>query len=135
MSQKMKYKRISSIEKGRTSEEIITNYLVSKKYKILERNFRTNFGEIDIIAEKNDYLIFIEVKSQFKRGGFLAEERINREKREKIFKVAKYFLIKNFGKLSKIKGIRFDVIVFEFPKGEIRHYESAFYQERDFNRY
>ncbi len=131
----MQLKKLNSKEKGKEAEDRITDYLISKGYTIIERNFKTTFGEIDIIAEKNNCLIFIEVKSLFREISFLSEEKINRKKREKILKVAEYFLIKNLRKFSKIEGIRFDVIIYEFSKGEIRHYESAFHQERNFNRY
>jgi putative endonuclease len=139
MLSKMKIKelfqRVTSKEKGEKAEELAVEYLISKGFEILEKNYRTSFGEIDIIAKKKTTLIFVEVKSEFGEDEFLAEEKVDFRKREKILKVAEYFLLKNFQKLSKIKEIRFDVIVVRIRKGEIVHYESAFYKERNSTRY
>lgn len=129
------FKNFTSKEKGAKAEDLAVEYLVSKGFKILERNFRTTFGEIDIIAKKKSTLIFVEVKSEFSGDGFLAEEKIDKRKKEKILKVAEFFLVKNFQKLSKIKEIRFDVIVVRGIKEEIVHYESVFYKEGNFEGY
>ena len=53
-------------EKGRLAEEISTRLLVKKGYTILRGNFRHRRTEIDIIAKKNDTLVFVEVKSCFR---------------------------------------------------------------------
>jgi putative endonuclease len=129
------FQKLTSKEKGKKAEELALEYLISKGFEILEKNYKTSFGEIDIIAKKKNILVFVEVKSEFGEDEFLAEEKVDFRKREKILKVAEYFLLKNFQKLSKIKEIRFDVIVLRTRKGEIIHYESAFYKERDFTRY
>ncbi len=55
---------IDNKEKGRIGEELATKYLKSNGYNVLERNYRTNMGEIDIIAIKSNLLIFIEVKTR-----------------------------------------------------------------------
>ena len=52
-------------EKGRLAEEISTRLLVKKGYTIFRRNFRHRRTEIDIIAKKNDTLVFVEVKAAF----------------------------------------------------------------------
>jgi len=129
------FQKLTSKEKGKKAEELALEHLISKGFEILEKNYKTSFGEIDIIAKKKNILVFVEVKSEFGEDEFLAEEKVDFRKREKILKVAEYFLLKNFQKLSKIKEIRFDVIVLRTRKGEIIHYESAFYKERDFTRY
>lgn len=58
-------------EKGRLAEEISTRLLVKKGYTILRRNFRHRRAEIDIIAHKNDTLLFIEVKGCFRSNPIL----------------------------------------------------------------
>lgn len=128
------FQELTSKEKGAKAEDFAANYLCSKGYKILERNFKAPFGEIDIIAQKKETLIFVEVKSEFSNEELLAEEKVNLRKREKIFKVAEYFLLKNSEKLSKIKEIRFDVMVVKGKSGEVIHYESAFFKERNLSR-
>lgn len=49
---------------ARLGEDIATNYLQKKGYRILERNFRKGYGEIDIIAVKDNTLVFVEVKTR-----------------------------------------------------------------------
>jgi putative endonuclease len=135
MSLKNFFSKISSKKKGEKAEKIAENYLISKGYKILERNYRTKFGEIDIIAQKKKLLVFVEVKSEFGKPKFFAEEKVDFKKQEKISRVAEHFLLKNSKNLSKIEEIRFDVIVVRLDnKEEVIHYESAFYKERDFTR-
>ena len=55
---------MNNIQKGRAGEMIALKYLIDNKANILETNYRINSGEIDIIAEINDELVFIEVKSR-----------------------------------------------------------------------
>ena len=55
---------MNNIQKGRAGEMIALKYLIDNKANILETNYRINSGEIDIIAELNDELVFIEVKSR-----------------------------------------------------------------------
>ena len=47
---------------GKDGEEIAAKFLLDKGYNILEKNYYTRFGEIDLIASKNDILVFVEVK-------------------------------------------------------------------------
>ncbi len=56
---------MSNIEIGRKGEEIATKYLKKRGYEILERNFKSKrWGEIDIVAIKDDVLVFVEVKAR-----------------------------------------------------------------------
>jgi len=127
MNLKNFFSKFSSKKKGEKAEKIAENYLISKGYKILERNYRTKFGEIDIIAQKKKLLVFVEVKSEFGEPKFFAEEKVNFKKQGKISRVAEHFLLKNSKNLSKIEEIRFDVIVVRLDnKEEVIHYESAF---------
>ena len=58
---------MNNIQKGRAGEMIALKYLIDNKANILETNYRINSGEIDIIAEINDELVFIEVKSRTRK--------------------------------------------------------------------
>ena len=58
-------------EKGRLAENISTRLLVKKGYTILRRNFRHRRTEIDIIAKKNDTIVFVEVKGCFRSNPIL----------------------------------------------------------------
>jgi putative endonuclease len=53
----------SHISTGRLGEELAVRYLKEKKFRIIERNYRKKWGELDIVAQKDDVLHFIEVKS------------------------------------------------------------------------
>lgn len=120
-------KGFSSREKGIYGETLVEEYLTSKGFEIIERNYKTKIGEIDLIVRKGDLLIFVEVKSDFKEYELICEEKINLKKKRKILSVAEQFLIKNSQFLSKIKEIRFDVVVVK--NGRIVHYENAFTQD------
>ena len=52
------------IDTGKSGEKIAMNFLKKKGYRILETNFRCREGEIDIVAEQKDYLVFVEVYTE-----------------------------------------------------------------------
>jgi len=112
----------NSKDKGKESEDLACDYLKSKNYRIIERNFRTRRGEIDIIAEKDGVLIFVEVRS-LRKGLFNPIESIGRRKLERIIKAAKYYLMKRRNAVC-----RFDVIgiIGDGEERSIEHIENAF---------
>lgn len=77
---------------GDLGEKLAEKYLKKEGYEIIEKNFRTRFGEIDIIAIDEDTLVFVEVKA--KRGDRFGDpgEMITPQKIEKIKRTAKHFL-------------------------------------------
>lgn len=94
-------------------------------YKIIDRNFRTRFGEIDLIAQKDETLVFAEVKALPNGNAELLAEELGQRKRHKIIETAKYFL-KNHRQYSN-KLIRFDAVVIDMPGFESVHLiENAF---------
>ncbi|BAU22658.1 hypothetical protein THC_0259 [Caldimicrobium thiodismutans] len=121
----------STREIGTSAEKVAEDYLREKDYEVLARNFRTKTGEIDLVVKKNKTLVFVEVKSESSDRGYFPEEKVDFRKQDKIQKTAQFFLLKNFQKLSKIKSIRFDVVVVNLEEGKVRHYESAFFAESD----
>ncbi|MCD8213076.1 MAG: YraN family protein, partial [Campylobacter sp.] len=79
---------------GKISEDNACKYLSNLKFKILERNFHSKFGEIDVIAaDTNGVLHFIEVKAT--SGNYETEYRLNASKYKKILKAIDYYLLKN----------------------------------------
>ncbi len=76
---------------GNKAEERAVKYLVKNGYEIVERNFYSKFGEIDIIAKKGRVLHFIEVKSG---KNFEPVYAITPKKVEKIIKTISYYLLK-----------------------------------------
>ncbi|GBD03689.1 hypothetical protein HRbin19_00986 [bacterium HR19] len=108
--------------KGKIAEDIACQYLESKGYKIIKRNFRTRYGEIDIIVlSPSNVLCFVEVKSAEKNLS-LPEESINQRKISKILKNAEIFISQN-KEFSQLE-MRFDVITIK--DGKISHIENAF---------
>jgi putative endonuclease len=111
---------MKSGEKGRIAEERAAQFLKTQGYALLARNFRWKGGEIDIIARKEDVVVFVEVRSRASSNFGTAAETIGAAKREKIRRTALlYIQNKNLD-----CPLRFDVIAFD---GEImEHTENAF---------
>ena len=110
---------------GNEGENRAADYLVSKGFEIIERNWRTNRGEIDIIALKNDILVFVEVKTLPNGTLDMIQRELNNQKRQRILKTSKRFLL-NHRQYSN-SYIRFDVIVIDMPGLEpVYHIENAF---------
>jgi putative endonuclease len=90
---------------GFEKEKEVIAYLKKLKYKILDTNFTTHFGEIDIIAEQDDTIVFIEVKYRKSSFSGTPQEAVIYTKQKKIIKSAIIYM-----KLHNIKNnIRFDV--------------------------
>jgi putative endonuclease len=92
---------------GRESESIVAKQLKKHGYKILEQNYRTKLGEIDIIAKDKKTLVFVEVKAR--RSDLYGSPKwaITPKKQRQISKVALYYL--KVTKQTKVKA-RFDVV-------------------------
>lgn len=73
---------------GRLAEDMATDALIKKGFKILERNFNNRFGEIDIIAKDKDTLVFVEVKAKKGEEFGMPEEMVNAHKLHKIRNMA-----------------------------------------------
>ena len=104
-----------------TGEIKARRFLKKKKYKIIKNNYRTQFGEIDIIAVDKNYLVFVEVKTRTSTVYGSASQAVNQNKQRHIKNVALYFLKQNNLLES---NVRFDVI--EVYDNEINHIENAF---------
>lgn len=109
------------IELGKEGEKLAVDYLLAKGYKILEKNFRTPIGEIDIIAKKGKYIVIIEVKRRMSENFGNPEMAVDYRKQEKLKKLALFYL----SKLGKEYPVRFDVIAIKDK--QIEHIENAFY--------
>lgn len=108
-------------DKGKLGEDIASVYLKLKGYKIRERNFATKTGEVDIIAEDGDYIVFVEVKFRQSTTKGLPREAVTPFKQRQIKRTAMCYLSNN--NLYE-NNIRFDVI--EILKFKITHLEDAF---------
>ncbi len=109
-------------ELGAKGEEVAVSYLKSKGYRIVERNYRIRFGEIDIIAEQGDDLVFIEVKT---RSGTLFGspfESVTKQKQKQLSKVALEYISKQG---FHDRPARFDVVGIELQKGSEMFQDAA----------
>ena len=118
----MPAKNSSTANLGRDGEESAAIYLEEKGMKILERNFRSRRGEVDIVALDGETIVFAEVKAWSSYGMDALEQSLNARKRRKIIETTKYFLSSH--RKYRYMAIRFDVI-FVSPGG-ITHLVSAF---------
>jgi putative endonuclease len=111
--------------KGTVGEDAAVEYLSKKGYRILERNFRFERGEIDIIAEDRDVLVFAEVKARRSKAFGEPHEAVTGQKQRQIRKVAEGYL---FMHEINDRECRFDIIAVHY-KGStitIEHFENAF---------
>lgn len=110
---------------GNAGEEKASLYLETAGYSILERNWRTKSGEIDIIALKAEVLVFVEVKTLPNATLDMLQKVLNAQKKQKILKTSKRYLLNH--REYNNSYIRFDVIVIGMPGlPEVYHIENAF---------
>jgi len=107
---------------GRRGEVKVKKFLKKKGYKILECNYKTKFGEIDIIALDKETIVFVEVKTRSSDAFGTPSEAVTFIKQKKYKKVAEEYLQKN---ASIESACRFDVV--EVLDEEINHIKNAFF--------
>ncbi len=112
-------------ELGAAGEEMAVQYLTSKGYHIITRNYYTRYGELDIVCRKNRSLVFVEVKTRRSTQFGAPEESITPRKIEHLKKAAMMYLNEN---QSSFREMRFDIIsiLLMDDKRELRHLEAAF---------
>ena len=117
-------KRTDKRIKGDDKERLAEDYLVTANgFSLIERNFLCKSGEIDLIMQDQDYLVFIEVRYRENRefGGALAS--ITAGKQKKLRRAAEYYLLQHFGNTPP--ACRFDVVGIE-GEDEIMWVKNAF---------
>ena len=111
---------------GRTGERLAVERLVQDGYHILERNFRCRYGEIDIVAEDEHDLVFVEVKTRRGVAYGHPEEAVTERKQRKLLELALYYLDVH---ACSERSWRIDVVAVQLsPSGkfeEIRIYQHA----------
>ncbi len=112
---------------GVYGELIAARYLRRRGYEILQTNFYSRFGEIDLIAQKKDTIVFVEVKTRDAGSLERPAYAVTQLKQQRIRKTALFYL----SALDKEINVRFDVVeVLVFTKGikkvKINHIISAF---------
>lgn len=116
--------KIFNRETGRLAEDLAAAALGKKGYKILERNFSNRFGEIDIIAQDGDTLVFVEVKAKKGLDFGSPEEMINPSKLSRVRRMAEVYLA------GKSFPCRIDVVAVILSEDNsvlrLTHYENVY---------
>lgn len=108
---------------GKWGEESAAEHLTQKGYKILARNARTPYGEIDIVASLDDMVIFIEVKTRTSNSMGLPEDSITQRKRQHMIACAEHYAAEH-----NIDHWQIDVISIEGKLGstpKVTYFENA----------
>ncbi len=109
-----------SAKRGFRGEDLAAEYLRKKGFIITERNYHSRFGEIDIIAENEEYILFVEVKTREAGSMVSPAEAVDPKKQEKIMMTANTYLSRSFSELQP----RFDVAqITVVPSGRREEYK------------
>lgn len=93
---------------GKLGEEIAQKYLKKQGYKILDRNYKKPWGEIDIVAKEDQEIVFFEVKTLNLNPDLLPEESIREKKKKSLIKTARTYLLEK--RLPPDQSWRIDAI-------------------------
>lgn len=97
---------------GAYGENLAGEFLIRRGYQIIDKNFRTNFGEIDLIASRSDELLFVEVKTRTASNFGYPELAVDWRKIKHLIKAAKIYLnLKNYDNFWRL-----DIISVEIDK-------------------
>lgn len=115
-------------ENGAWGERVAASFLRRRFYRVIETGYRSRFGEIDIIARKGKFLVFVEVKLRKSDRFAQAMEFVDAHKQNRLIQTSSMYLAENPTELQP----RFDVIEVYAPQGAetkrplINHLEDAF---------
>ncbi len=115
----------NNTEKGTRGEEIAVAHLLKHGYQIIEKNWRHNHLEVDIIASINNTLVIVEVKLRANNFFGNPEEFVTKNKQKKLIRAADFYIKENNINCET----RFDVVsIIQNPNElNVEHFESAFY--------
>ena len=114
----------SKTNTGQRGEKLAQRFLKKQGYKILTTNYQNKLGEIDIIAQDKNTLVFVEVKTRTSARFGLGKEAVDKHKQRQIVKVAQAYLKQHYPK-QDVK-VRFDVIGIDLEKEKIELIKNAF---------
>ena len=110
---------------GKKGETIAKDYLLKKSYSIVEKNWRYLKAEIDLIAQKDDFIVFVEVKTRSSNNYGDPESFVSDKQQKMIINAANEYIMKN----DIESEARFDIIsiIINNKAEDIKHIEDAFY--------
>jgi putative endonuclease len=113
-------------ETGALGEQLAKEFLVSEGYKILEENWHFHHHEVDLIASKDDFIVFVEVKTRSNIRFGTPESFVDKGKQSRIIASANAYI-----KMKKItKEVRLDIVsvILKDDKKSVQHIPNAFYK-------
>jgi putative endonuclease len=110
---------------GQKGEDIAAGHLVEKGYRILHRNWKSGKRELDIVAENNDFIVFVEVKTRTDDYSIHPRQAVTSEKQRSIIYAAEGYI----QKYNINKEGRFDIVavISDGQSVVVEHIENAFY--------
>ncbi len=119
---------MTAAETGRAGEALAAALLERKGYRIVARNFHCRGGELDLVAQKDDILAFVEVRTR-RRGSMVAPvETVTAAKRKKVVAAAYAFLERN-PQLAEALQPRFDLVLVEAAGEQPEHWQTEHLQD------
>lgn len=117
----------TNVSKGKFSEELACRFLHGKGFVVIERNYRSRYGEIDVIFEDNGQLIFCEVKSKFSHDYGMPEEEFGNQKYQRFnLTILDYLSKRNINH----DNYRIDLLAMDLDPAtqtcKIRHYKNFY---------
>jgi putative endonuclease len=106
---------------GRKGEKLVTDYLKKQGCKVLEQNYRTPFGEADIIAQDGEEIAFVEVKTRTSDSYGQPSEAVGKKKQRRYRRIAECYWLQT----GKEPNARFDVAEV-WADGKIEYIKNAF---------
>lgn len=106
---------------GKRGEKLVEKYLKDLGFQILARNYRTPFGEADLIAADGEETVFVEVKARTTEKYGTPREAVTSTKRQRYYKIAEFYWLQT----GKEPNARFDVAEV-YPEDKIEYYKNAF---------
>lgn len=119
---------MSGIKLGQWGEDLICDFYHKKGFTIVDKNWHTRYGELDIVVENEDFLVFVEVKTRKNKKFGDGFESVDELKQDKLTTTAELYMLEH----PTTKNVRFDVVSVFAPRGvetkkpEILCLEAAF---------
>ena len=108
--------------RGALAEEVAAEFLIGRGLKLLERNYRCRFGEIDLIMSQGSTIVFVEVRYRRTHSFGGAIESITGAKREKLLRAARHYM----AAAKTFPACRFDAVLLSGDTHEMQWIENAF---------
>lgn len=109
-------------DRGALAEEAAAEFLTGRGFKLLERNYRCRFGEIDLVMRDGGTLVFVEVRYRRNISFGGAVESITTGKREKLLRAARHYMAAR----KEFPACRFDAVLLNGDTRELQWIENAF---------